>query len=269
MPDISVLMSTVTVDEWLADAVESVLDQRDVSSEVIVVLDGAAVDDRPTWMRDPRVRTIALPKRSGLSNALCVAAGEAEGEFLARMDADDISLPGRLARTQHYLEADSDVCVVGTAADLIDRTGRIVGEMRPRSGDDVRRALVARNQLMHPSVTMRRSVYVAVGGYDPTLRQMEDYDLWLRMALVGRVAVLPDKLLQYRVHATQMSRSAAPYGSHVRSVSRGQYRLGRALGMSVPAVASSVLLWRAAQFARHTGLRRAGYDKAAVRSDEE
>jgi glycosyltransferase involved in cell wall biosynthesis len=264
-PDVSVLMSTLTVDAWLTEAVESVLDQGDVDLEVILVLDGAKAEDEPAWMRDRRVRMIALRHRSGLANALSIASGHARGRFLARMDADDVSVPGRLSKTQQYLESSADVAVVGTSAELIDPEGRVVGELSSSAGDDVRRALVVKNRLVHSSVVMRRSVYEQVGGYNPRLPQMEDYDLWLRMALLGRVAVLPDLLLRYRVHGSQMSRKAAPRGQYVSEISRGQYKLGRALGAPAIGVIPSVLTWRAAQFARYFGVVKSGYDRAAGR----
>ncbi|MGY1696304.1 glycosyltransferase [Geodermatophilus sp. SYSU D00814] len=258
------LMSTLTVDAWLTEAVDSVLLQQDVDLELILVLDGARAEGRATWMQDRRVRIISLPHRRGLANALSIAASGAHGRFLARMDSDDVSAPDRLSRTQEYLDSGADAAVVGTGAYLIDSDGRRIGELRSSAGDDVRRALVSRNRLVHSSVMMRRSAYEQVGGYNRRLVQMEDYDLWLRLGLVGRVAVLRDRLLSYRVHASQMSRGAGPRGEHVSQVSRGQYRLGRKLSLPTISVASSVLTWRAAQYARYLGVVRAGYDRADV-----
>lgn len=263
MPEISVLMSTVTVDPWLTEAAQSILDQRDVDIELVLVLDGAEAETEPAWMRDGRVRIIQHARRTGLANALDVAAQASRGAYLARMDADDISAADRLWKSQQYLESNADVAVVGTSASLIDGGGRVIGESGTEAADDVRHALVLKNQLVHSSVMMRRDAYECAGGYNSRLLQMEDYDLWLRMATVGRVANLPDKLLLYRLHAQQMSRRAMPYGPHVRAISRGQYQLGRKLGMRQGRIGVAILAWRAAQFARYYGLTRPGYDAAA------
>lgn len=265
MTEISVLMSTLTVDRWLLDAIDSILQQDDVDFEVVLVLDGATIDEEPAWMQDRRVQVIPLPRRTGLASALGVAAQHATGEFYARMDADDISLPGRLSTSQEYLRSHPEVCALGTAVRLIDADSRVVGSFSPTAGDDVRGALVTKNQIVHPSVMMRRSAFKQVGGYDPKLRRVEDYDLWLRMAMVGPVAVLPDECLLYRVHPLQSSREIRPYGPDVAAISRGQYRLARALGMSVAHASCSVLVWRAAQFARSAGVTMSGHDRAALR----
>ncbi|MGY1802944.1 glycosyltransferase [Blastococcus sp. SYSU D00922] len=266
VPDVSVLMSTISVDRWLTEAAESILDQQDVDLELILVLDGARAEGQPAWIRDRRVKILVNPHRTGLSNALKAAAVAGKGQYFARMDADDVSAPARLSTLQNYLESNADASVVGTAASLIDSSGRVVGESLAPATHDARRALVVKNRLVHPSVMIRRSAYEKVGGYRRDLRQMEDYDLWLRMAMVGRVAVLPERLLLYRVHANQMSRGAAPHGAHVAAISRGQYRLGRALGMSVASVSAAIVRWRLAQYARYYGILEPGYDKAARQS---
>jgi glycosyltransferase involved in cell wall biosynthesis len=131
----------------------------------------------------------------------------ARGEFLARMDADDVAMPERFAVQVAYLRDDPDIVCVGTRALFIDEAGRVLYEDHPVMGhyeiQDL--ALSGTCPLAHTSVMMRRAPVEALGGYRVEMQPAEDLDLWLRLGEVGRLANLPDVLVKYRLHGNSVS----------------------------------------------------------------
>lgn len=259
MAEIAVVLPTARVDAWLDEAVWSVLSQ-DADLRLVVFHDGIVPHPGRSWTRHPHVTVMQSPRRTGLAAALRAAVAATTEPFIARLDADDLALPGRLAAQTATLREEPDLVLVGSLAIRIDADGRRTGLLGTVVGDDVRTELVHRNVLMHSSVAFRRSSYEAVGGYDRSLRTMEDYELWLRMARTGRVAVTAPRHLAYRVHGAQMSRSASPVGRHIAKVMVGQGRLGHHLGLAWPSHLVTGATWWGAQMLRSSRLRRPGYE---------
>ncbi len=153
---------------WVGAAVESLLTQTLADLEVIVIDDGST-DPTPevlAALRDPRLRVERRP-RAGLTRSLIRALELARAPLLARLDADDLALPERLARQRQFLDAHPDVGLLGTAAREVDVTGREVAIVRPPVDDAaIRRALIRANPFVHSSVIMRRAALDRAGGYD-------------------------------------------------------------------------------------------------------
>jgi glycosyltransferase involved in cell wall biosynthesis len=181
--------------------VQSVLDQSEADLELIVIDDGS-VDATPALLgaiRDPRLRVERRPP-AGLTPSLNRAIELARAPLLARLDADDVALPDRLARQRRFLDAHPEVGLLGTGAREVDAAGRVVGLVTPPPDDlGIRRALIRRNPFVHSSVLMRRRVIDEVGGYDPALPVAQDYELWMRMSRVTRLANLPEPLVVRRL----------------------------------------------------------------------
>jgi glycosyltransferase involved in cell wall biosynthesis len=132
--------------------------------------------------RDRRVVVLKSPGH-GIVDALNAGLAAAKGEFVARMDADDIALPGRLAAQVEAMRAEPTLLALGTAATEIDADGTRQGEIAVATGSAaIRERMQRENPLLHPTVTMRREAVLAVGGYRRALTHAEDYDLWLRLA---------------------------------------------------------------------------------------
>lgn len=166
----------------------------------------------------------------------------------ARLDSDDLALPGRLAAQRAYLEENPDVVLVGTMADRIDSRGTVLGPFATRPGDRIRARLLDSNPLIHSSVMFRRSAYESAGGYDPKLRHMEDYDLWLRMARFGEATVLPDVLVAYRIHDRQITKNVAILGAPLAAATRWQLALGATLGIRALGVHRRRARWWVIQY---------------------
>jgi len=201
-PDVSVLMCVRDGAPWVGDAVQSVLDQRGVHLELIVIDDGS-VDATPALLgaiRDPRLRVERRPP-AGLTPSLNRAIALARAPLLARLDADDMALPERLALQKGFLDAHPAVGLLGTGAREVDAAGCGVGVVAPPAEDrDIRRALIRRNPFVHSSVVIRRRVLDEVGGgYDARLPVAQDYELWMRMSRVTRLANLREPLVVRRL----------------------------------------------------------------------
>jgi len=208
-PRISVVMAVRDGAAFLAQAVNSILTQTLADHELIVVDDGS-VDATPALLagfaaRDRRVRVLKQPP-AGLIMALNRGIAESSAGMIARMDADDIATPERLARQVDLLDTRPAVAVVGSAVEVIDRSGKTLRVQRPPTeAAAVRAALLRGNCIAHPTVLMRRDAVLAAGGYRRAFVQAEDFDLWLRLAEHHDLVNLAEPLLLYREHAGQVT----------------------------------------------------------------
>jgi hypothetical protein len=184
---------------------------------------------------------------SGISEALNQGIALACGRYIARMDADDICLPGRLAVQAHHLDRHPELGVLGTQACAIDTDGTPGRRLRvPVGSDRVRTALETSSPLIHPTVMMRRDVVLAAGGYRKLFDGAEDYDLWLRIAALAQFDNLPQSLLLYRCHQGQQSRTH-PFGqARLAALASVASRLRRTHGRDPLETVKQLVDWRPA-----------------------
>jgi len=201
-PRVSVLLSVYNGERYLAQAIDSILGQTFSDWECVIV-DDCSTDGTAAILngyRDPRLKGLHNPHNLGLAAALNRGLAETCGEYIARMDADDIAHPERLARQVQALDAMPVVGVLGGAADLIAPTGDHLGHLEmPTDPAMIVWRLLFYPALIHPTVMMRRALLMQVGGYDATSRA-EDFDLWARLIDQTRFANLSDVLISYRQH---------------------------------------------------------------------
>ena len=200
-PAVSVLMGVWNGAPRVREAVVSVLGQTMGDLELIVVDDGS-FDGTAAILEsfgDPRLR-IERRERAGLTSALNRGLALARAPLVARLDADDVALPERVARQVAYLDAHPDVGLLGTAAREVDPSGRELRTVSPPTDDTaLRRALIRENPFVHSSMVMRRAAVDLVKGYDPGFPVAQDYDLWMRMSRVTRMANLAEPLVIRRI----------------------------------------------------------------------
>jgi glycosyltransferase involved in cell wall biosynthesis len=201
-PLVSVVMSVFNGEACLGAAVESILNQEGVELEVVIVNDGST-DGSGSILdalaaSESRLRVIHQGN-GGLTRALIRGCNEARGDFIARQDADDISLPGRLTQQARALGSDDSLSFVACTARAMAPGGERLWEIR-RSGDPVeatnRLLLCREGPPCHGSVMFRKAAYEAVGGYRWQFWFAQDSDLWLRMAERGGFRCLPECLYQ-------------------------------------------------------------------------
>lgn len=205
-PVVSVVMPVYNGGPYLRPAVKSILAQTLGDFELIAVDDGSK-DDSLSVLRefaagDPRVRVISRPN-TGIVGALDDGLAAARGEFIARMDSDDLSTPDRFEKQVKFLREHPDHVLVGSQVLLIDPNGLALCAKRDTeyAHDAIDAAhLAGRWPLVHPTVMMRRAAIERIGGYRAKYQWLEDLDLFLRLAETGKLANLPDVLLHYRLH---------------------------------------------------------------------
>ena len=219
-PLVSVLMPFRNSAETLPGAVASILAQRGVGVELIAVDDGSedgGAEIVEAMAGGGRLELLRTPGR-GIAAALLAAARAASGRWLARMDADDLCAPDRLAAQVAMLRSDPSLGAVGTQVETVG--AEPAGEGLRRyvrwqnallTPEDHARDLFVESPLCHPSVVMRREAYDAVGGYrDPPWA--EDYDLWLRLSAGGfGLAKVPRVLLSWRHRPDRLTLTDARY----------------------------------------------------------
>jgi glycosyltransferase involved in cell wall biosynthesis len=204
-PVVSVLMPVFEVERYVATAVESILAQTLRDLELVIVDDGSSDATGGICARiaarDPRVVLLREP-HAGIVAALNRGLALARGRYLARMDGDDVALPGRLEAQVRHLEAHPELVALGSAIEVIDPEGVPLGAVvRPMDHEEIERELLrGYGSITHPAVVMRLEAVRAVGGYRPEFEYVEDQDLFLRLGERGRLANLATPLLRHREH---------------------------------------------------------------------
>lgn len=202
-PIVSVVMPAFNAAEFLDEAVCSILDQTFRDFEFIIVDDGST-DNTASILRkyakaDSRVRVFPQANE-GMIPALNRGCRLARGRYIARMDADDISLPHRFEKQVHYLEINSEVGIVGTWITQIERTGSLRGDWHPSALPKVLKWIhFFGGCVCHPAVMMRREVLEAINFYRSDALHAEDIDLWLRASAITEFGNVPEVLFKYRI----------------------------------------------------------------------
>lgn len=205
-PKVTVLMPVFNGEKHLREAMDSVLSQTFSDFELLIINDGST--DRSELIirsySDPRIRFVANSANMGLIATLNQGIALASGEYIARMDSDDISHPSRFEKQVFFLDNNDSCAMVAAKVRLMDsssmETGVWLDDFRATSPAEILRQLPFANCIAHPTVMIRKKVAKQYE-YDPDQPNSEDYDLWLRMAADGCVlSKIDDFLLQYRVH---------------------------------------------------------------------
>jgi len=202
-PQVSVAMSVYNGAQHTREAVESILKQTFEDFEFLII-DDASTDATPQILReyafaDKRVQIIKNQQNLGLTRSLNKALAQAKGEYIARMDADDVALPERLARQIQWMESNPRGDLLGTAYYEVNDQGEIIGSVRfPLRDDILKKHLIRYNPFLHASVMIRKRIIDEVGMYDENIQRAQDYDLWFRIAKISELGNLPDCLMKRR-----------------------------------------------------------------------
>lgn len=208
-PCVTVLMSVYNGEKYLSEAIDSILAQTYPDFEFLII-DDASSDGSLEIVKsyvDPRIRLIANQERMGLAANLNRGIQLAFGEYIARMDADDISMPQRLEKQVAFMQTNPDIAASGTCAIDMTVSGLDLKVRKVRRGGSLRRWIWMPSPLIHPTVIFKKSV-VEKFGYDVSLEPAEDYGLWIGLHCAGaRLDNLSEVLLRYRVHEQSVTSS--------------------------------------------------------------
>lgn len=206
-------MPAYNAERYIAEAIESILKQTFKNFEFIIIDDFSADN---SWKiiqeyakKDKRIIPLRNKKNLKLSKALNKGIAIAKGKYIARMDADDISVEDRLQKQFDYMEKNSDVGVVGGTMEIRSVNNKIIGKRRYNLTDDqIRKKIYRYSPFCHPLVMIRKSVLNQIGGYDEKWNPAEDYELYFRIGKCSKFANLDDVLLKYRMIPKSMTMSS-------------------------------------------------------------
>lgn len=212
-PRISVLMAVHNGEQFLAEAVESILNQTYRDFEFIVIDDGSTDDTKSILARyansDPRVRVVHQ-QNHGLTKSLNKGLKLAVGEYIARMDGDDVARQDRFEKQLDFFRQYPDLVLLGSEVELITEKGCVLGTRGQRLKDcDIRRLLFMGDggAMTHPVVMFPRLAAKQVGGYDEAFSTTQDLDLFIKLSERGRIMNHPETLLKWRQHGASVNRT--------------------------------------------------------------
>lgn len=208
---ITVLTSVYNGSLYLREAIESTLSQTHHDFEFLIV-DDASTDDSLACIesyKDCRIRIVRNEKNIGQVASLNLGLRLARGEYIARLDQDDVNLPKRLEEQLYFMRANPHLAIVCSFEHTIDSEGQYVRSWRgeiPNYGHFLGTIMLGLCPVWHPSVMFRRDVVIELDGYDDTFPISEDYELWSRIALKRlNGAIVPRFHLHQRIHSQRQS----------------------------------------------------------------
>lgn len=209
MPKVSVVMAVYNGEKYLKEAVDSILNQTYTDFEFIIINDGSTDNSlnilNSFKEKDERIKIISRENK-GLVYSLNEGVNMAQGEYIARMDADDISEPDRFEKQLQYMR-ENELAVCGSYATKINSFGEKIGEMNySPSEKKIKSFTLLHSPFIHPSVIFKKDVFEKVSGYQKFFKHIEDYELWTRIVFKYKTGNLPERLLKYRIHDDQITK---------------------------------------------------------------
>ena len=204
MSQVSVVMSVFNQERYLPSAIESILNQSYTDFEFIIVNDGSNDSSNNIILSYKDKRIILIEQENtGLPAALNLAISKAKGDFIARMDSDDIADPSRIKKQLEYLNKNREIDLIGSSVRIIDENGKFLGaEDVPIRPEAINQCLKYRCVVYHPTFFLRKEVFNKVGGYRKEFIHAQDYDFLLRARSKNiNIANQADYLLDYRVES--------------------------------------------------------------------
>lgn len=213
-PKISVIMPVYNSEKFLKEAIESILNQSFKDFEFIILNDGSSDSSEEIikTFSDQRIIYIKNEQNVGLPKVLNQGIRQAKGDFIARMDADDVSLKERLALQYKFLTNHPEIDIIGTNVRLINAEGLVIGtQKKPAEHWLIKWQSLFSTPLQHPTVMARAKVF-RENLFDENLYNGEDYELWSRLLFKTRTrfANISQPLLQYRIYPESFTRKLTP-----------------------------------------------------------
>ena len=233
-PKITILMSVYNGEKYLREAIDSILNQTYKDFEFLIINDGST-DRTPKILqsyKDQRIKIINNEKNIGLTKSLNKGLKIAKGEYIARMDADDISMAERLEKQVNFLDQKKNIGLVGTSHLKINEKGKILQPVRTLTDEkELKEKLLVANKFYHGSVMFRKVCIDKVGFYREEFKSSQDYDLWLRIADYFEMRNIPEILYKWRVNIKSISVAKlgqqAKYGSLAIKLAKERKQFGK------------------------------------------
>jgi len=211
MTMISIIILTYNRAGFISEAIESALEQSFPDWELIVIDDASEDNTREIVeeyiVRDSRIKYFRNDEHLRISKSRNKALSLALGEYVAVLDSDDVwSDRDKLKKQYGFLEGNKDYVLIGGGVIVIDEYGKEIRRYFNRESDEnIRGKILFQNQFAHSSVMFKRDAALKAGGYDENLNIGEDYDLWLKLGTLGKMANIKEYLLKYRAHGSNIT----------------------------------------------------------------
>lgn len=204
MPEISVVMPVYNSSRYLKEAIESILSQSYADFEFLIFNDGSTDDSLSIIQsyKDKRIKLFSCKQKRGYVVHLNEGIRLAKGKYIARMDADDISLPQRFQKEIDFLERHKSIALVGCFGSIIDEKGMVTGSLpKPVGPKKIKETCLYYGPHIHPTIMFRKDIVQEVGNYREEYLYTEDIDLYYRLIFSGyKTDNVPEYLFKYRVH---------------------------------------------------------------------
>lgn len=203
MTAISVLMSAYNSQNYIREAIESVLSQTFINFEFIIINDGSTDDTEKIiqCFEDKRIKYFSQ-KNQGVSKSLNRGLKIAQGKYIAKLDADDICFPNRLEKQFEFMENNPSYVVCGSFTEVIDENGEYIYTFKdlPTNNEDLQKQFKFKNCIVHSSSFYKRDLALKIGGYyEPIKHYFEDYMFFYNLIQKGKVFNFSEPLIKYRI----------------------------------------------------------------------
>jgi glycosyltransferase involved in cell wall biosynthesis len=249
MPLVSIVMPTLNSARFIRETIHSIIAQDYPRLELIVV-DGGSTDDTiaicEQYLGDDDLTIIKLTRETGsITQSLNAGFAASKGEFIARMDADDIAYPNRLSEQVKFLTAIPEIGMAGSGADYI--WGQSGSAISPKWHTEITDMYLVNNPFFHPTIMIRRSIYDSgLFRYDEDQSCDEDYELWGRLIPRVKVANIDKCLIQYRIHGNNAQWDPRKHSAKGRAI-KG---FCESYGIDSPALVEALVEFQCSQFVR-------------------
>lgn len=205
-PLVTVLMPVYNGEKYLCESIDSILDQTFHNYEFLIINDGST--DRSVEIvksyRDPRIKLVHNGRNLGLIETLNRGIRISRGEYIARMDSDDISLPRRIEIQTNEMDKHDDWGICGSWVRILGGADSGTVQCYPTKSKYLMCELLFDSPMAHPSIMIRKeTIFKSNEYYDENFKHAEDYDLWCRLAKITSMSNIPKILLTYRIHGSQ------------------------------------------------------------------
>jgi glycosyltransferase involved in cell wall biosynthesis len=206
-PEISVVMAVYNGGDFLKKSISSILGQTFKNFELIIVNDGStdgSLNIISTFSNnDDRIVVINNIKNQGLTKSLNLGCKKAKGEYIARQDADDISIETRLDEQLSFMSNAHDIVLLGSRVNEINGKHKVLG--RYFNEEEIVKRIKLQNPLIHSSVLIKAKVFKSIGFYNESYRTSQDFDAWIRLSKIGKICMLNRPLVNYYINENSIS----------------------------------------------------------------
>jgi GT2 family glycosyltransferase len=236
IPKVTVLMTVLNGEQYLPDAIESILQQTFHDFELIIVNDGSTDSSQAIIQSydDPRIRVIHNPCNRGIYTSANIGLRHAQGQYVARLDADDVSVPDRLKTQIDFMEKNPDIGAVASWMTWIDKTGHVLDDYTPQHhAESIYYTLNFANCMPHSSALYRKVLLDRFHGYQDQFSYAGDFDLWQRLSKQTPLAMIKSVLVHLHVHMNNVSFTKS-HEQHQAALSIVHGNMQRLLGKTCP-----------------------------------